>query len=239
MDAPALGTNPGSAAPPVLAATNRWVVPFKVTSQTLSILDLVVLHAQPQWTNRFAGEFSVGGLHHTLNPSSREVVVTKMHLLNGVAVLEHLAQLFRPVIAKLVIEELENLQIGAALANLQKGTNTLRAQVVPREVHLFEASQVLHPPQVLISQSLPRSVQLWPTGPMPLARPRRSRSRPRLGRRSFSPGPVRLGLAAAFGALRAELAEGLEPSHFCGLIQLIPSLSLFFLALVLVLLGHI
>lgn len=81
------------------------------------IVDVVVFKTEPK-RNRICGATPLGGLNNLRDPSTREVIVRKMNLLQAADFLAKLRQSFRTTIVDVVFEKLQDLEIAAALAEV-------------------------------------------------------------------------------------------------------------------------
>jgi len=90
----------------VLSWANRLELLLYGSDALLRILDVVVLHAEPEGPRWLRRKFLVCSLYERLNSLCSELVVAEMYLLNALAMLEEFGQLGGTVIIDCITEEL-------------------------------------------------------------------------------------------------------------------------------------
>lgn len=136
MDLAVLHTSPKLAFSAVLSWANRLELLLYGSDALLRILDVVVLHAEPEGPRWLRRKFLVCSLYECLNSLGRELVVAEMYFLNTLAMLEEFGQLGGTFIIDCITEELQDPKICALLAEANKIYNAGSGDTVAREVDL-------------------------------------------------------------------------------------------------------
>jgi len=106
VDLAVLHASPKLTLSAVLSWADRLELLLYGSDALLRILDVVVLHAEPEWPLWFRRKFLICSLYERLNSLCRELVVAEMYLLNSLAMLEEIRQLGGAFIIDCITEEL-------------------------------------------------------------------------------------------------------------------------------------
>lgn len=126
----------------VFSRTYAFVGALHVPHEILGLEDIVMLQSHPEWPRGLLWKLEVGCFDEGFGARARKRIVAQVDLLDVLAVRENLRQNLRRFVIYFVIEELQNAQVGRALADVHNATDALRTKLVLGEVYLCKGKLV-------------------------------------------------------------------------------------------------